>query len=95
MNTDDFAAHVALDVVERAGKILPLLQEFSADTDDPISELQAITLGSILLMVFDGLTDSIEQMAACFEAILPFEGVDLSDADAALRAWTDENGQLQ
>lgn len=93
MTTGDFAAHVALDVVERAGKILPLMQEFCRDDDIPLNELQAIKLGSILLMVFDGLTDSIESMAACFGAILPFEGEDLLDADQALRAWTDEELQ--
>lgn len=91
MRTEDFAAHVVMDISSRLGKIVPTLDEFCAgENAEALTDLQKVALGSLLILLFDGLTDSIESMASVFEAISPFEGGSLSDeVEAYLRRHGD------
>lgn len=88
MTTSDFAAHVVLDVASRLGKIIPTLDEYCVGEDaPPLTDLQKVALGSLLILLFDGLGDEIERMASVFEAILPFEGTRVESVGDEAALW--------
>jgi hypothetical protein len=87
----DFASNCALEVMERAGRILPVLQSHLEISNKPLlSEVQMIALGSVLLIVFDGLTDTLERMASTKELL---ERLNLGEE--AERYLADLDGPLQ
>jgi hypothetical protein len=86
-----------VDISSRLAKIVPTLDEYCAgENAQPLTDLQKVALGSLLFLLFDGITESIESMATCFEAIAPFEGAP-SIGDEALEwlAKRDDLGPAQ
>lgn len=98
MNNQDFAANIALECASRAGRILPVLDERCDTEGFPLSPGQKIALGSLLIQLFDGLTESIENMVAAFDVLRRFaeSPFDSPLTDEALAEWLrDDKGPLQ
>lgn len=93
MTAQDFAGNVALEVNSRLAKIVPVLEEFCAEEGYPLSQLQLIALGSLILQVFGDLTETVESMTDVFHTLRAHAST-LVEAprtvEDALRLWSNE-----
>lgn len=74
MNRDkDFAGNCALEATSRAARILPVLQSYLEIEGIPrLTEVQQIGLCSVILSVFDGITDTLERMSDVNDVLAGF-----------------------
>lgn len=94
MLDSDFAGNCALEVCVRAGRILPVLQSYLETNDEtPLTERQAIALGSVLLTIFDGLTGTLERMCEVKDVLDRLAPAEIGDQ---FERWlADQDGPLQ
>jgi hypothetical protein len=96
MTSQDFAGNVALEVNSRLAKIVPILEEFCAEEGYPLSQLQLIALGSLILQVFGDLTETVESMTDVFHTLRAHAGApSIGDEAAEWLASRDPDGPLQ
>lgn len=92
MSDNDFAGSCALEACNRAGRVLPVLQAHLENEGLPLlTKVQQVALASVLLVCFDGITDSLERMVVVKDIL---DGFAPSLGDEAQRWLADHDGTL-
>ena len=79
MKRDDIVSSAVLEAHGRLAKIIPVAQTACAEEGIPLSELQLIALGTVILQVFDGFSETLGRLFDAHEVLEAFRAPRLGD----------------